>query len=411
LGENFVYAAYYSLLQKWDSVGMEIELPEINIQINLVNGNKCIVTDRKNDSDKKEDAHKRRVSEEKVRMLQKRDAERNRYRQMTGEVRARMLQKKRDAKRNRYRQITGEEKARILQKKRDAERNRYSKMTGEEKVRMLHRNRNAKRNRYNQMTNEEKARMLVKKRVAARNRYNKMTYEEKARMLQKKKQARQIRLDDSEKTRMNQKKKVVYQSRYLSMKSQEGAEMLQKGIYAEQNGYMEMKNEDKVMILEEKKQTQQSRLNKDCVHVTSDFCCQESTQIEPIWGEAKKKSTIHYNTEICSELDNSICTASLHVVCDYCQAKKWNDKPCSVCCCNGEVQFQPIGGSHELLRTYRSDSDNFMDHMGMYNSDFQMTSFGVSRKVCHGNFMPKFKIHRFVYHLAGSLLSSSEAES
>jgi hypothetical protein len=48
--------------------------------------------------------------------------------------------------------------------------------------------------------------------------------------------------------------------------------------------------------------------------------------------------------------------------------------------------------------------------MRMYNSDFQMTSLGASRKVCNGNFMPKFKIHSLVYHLAASLLPSPEAE-
>jgi hypothetical protein len=406
-------AGYYGVLQERESVDMEIELSEINIQINQISGYKCMEIDRRNAADKKENTQQRTVGEEKVRMLQKRDAERNRYRQMTGEAKARMLQKKRDAKRNRYRQITGEEKARILQKKRDAERNRYSQMTGEEKVKMLHKNRNAKRNKYNQMTSEEKARMLMKKRVAARNRYTRMTDKEKARMLQKKKEARQIRLsliDRNTKAMIIQKKKDVHQGQHTEMKCQEGAEVLQKERYSEQNRYMEMRNEDKGMIPEEMKETQQSRLKNDSVYVASGLSCEENTPIEPVWGETRENSTFNCNPEICSELVNSILTESMYVVCDYCQAKMWDGKPCGVCCSNREVHLQPLEGPPELLKTFPSDSNYFLEHMRMYNSDLQMTSLGASRKVCHGNFMPTFKIQGQVYHLAELLLQSPEVE-
>jgi hypothetical protein len=59
-----------------------------------------------------EEAQQKKISEMKVRMLQKINAERNRCRQITGEAKARMVQKKRAAKRKKYSKMTGEEKTR-----------------------------------------------------------------------------------------------------------------------------------------------------------------------------------------------------------------------------------------------------------------------------------------------------------
>jgi hypothetical protein len=412
-------AGYYGVLHDGGGVDIEVELSERNAHINKISSNECMEINRRNAADKKENTQQRGVSKEKVKMLQKRDAERNRYRQMTGEAKARMLQKKRDAKRNRYRQITGEEKARILQKKRDAERNRYNQMTGEEKMRMLYKNRSAKRNRYSQMTSEEKARMLMKKRVAARNRYSQLTDEEKVRMLQKKKEARQMRLshiDRNEKASMIQKKRDVHE--HGELEGQERAELLQKERYAEQNRYMKIRSQDRGMMPEEKKEIQQSGIKNDSVHATSGLRCEENTPVEPIWGETRENTTVepvwgetrentpvepvwgetrknftfYYNPELCSELDNSVFTESMYVACDYCQAKMWDGKPCGVCCSNREVHLQSLEGPSEVLKNFPSDSYHFLEHMRMYNSDLQMTLHEASRKVCHDTFMPKFKM-------------------
>lgn len=57
---------------------------------------------------------------------------------------------------------------------------------------------------------------------------------------------------------------------------------------------------------EEKKQTQQSRLKNDSVHVPSGLRYEENTLIEPVWGETRGNSTFHCNPEICSQLDKSL---------------------------------------------------------------------------------------------------------
>lgn len=383
-------------------------------------------------------------------MLQKRDAERNRYRQITGEAKARMLQKKRDAKRNRYSQVTGEEKAKMLQKKRDAERNRYSQMTGEEKVRMLHKSRIAKRNRYNKMTNEEKARMLQKKRIAARSRYSQMTDEEKARMLQRKKEARQMKLclmESDERVRMIQMQEDEERPREIKMEEEEEeGEMVQKEMCAEQRIYMKMTDEKGMMVennswqsgpnqmeSEEEARTQQS--NKDAkqklfdlmtheekesalerrindaersrfsnsLHVTSDLTCEENMQRATIWGQSGEKSTFLCNRAVSCELDKSVCIGSVHVVCDYCQARKWKGEECGVCCSNGTVQLQPVEVPCAVLTTLPSGTDHLLQHIEMYSCDLQMSSLGVSTKVCEGNFMLIFKVQGQAYHFVRSL--------
>jgi hypothetical protein len=400
-----------------------------------------------------EEAQQGKISERRVRMLQKRDAERNRYRQITGEAKARMLQKKRDAKRNRYSQVTGEEKAKMLQKKRDAERNRYSQMTGEEKVRMLHKSRIAKRNRYNQMTDEEKARMLQKKRIAARSRYSQMTDEEKARMLHRKREIRQMKLclmESDEKARMIQVQEDQERSREIKLEEEEEvAEMAQKEMYAEQLMYLKVTDEKGMMVendswqsgcnqTESEAKERKPQSNRDAersifdlmtyeekelalenegeverrindaersrfsngLHVTSDLTCEESVQTATIWGQSGEKSTFLCNPAVSCELDKSVFIGSMHVVCDYCQAKEWKGERCGMCCSNGKVQLQPVEGRCEVLTTLPSGTDHLLQHIEMYSCDLQMASLAVSAKVCEGNFMPIFKVQCQAYHFA-----------
>lgn len=386
---------------------------------------------------KQEDEQQGEISERSIRMLQKRDAERNRYRQITGEAKARMLQKKRDAKRNRYSQVTGEEKAKMLQKKRDAERNRYSQMTGEEKVRMLHKSRIAKRKRYNKMTDEEKARMLQKKRIAARSRYSQMTDEEKARMLQRKREARQMKLclmESDEKVMMIQIQEDEERPREIKM--EEEAEMCaeqriymkmtdEKGMRVEndswQSGPYQMESEEEagtqqsnrdakqsifdLMTHEEKESALERRINvsersrlRNTLHVTSDLTCQENMQTATIWGQSGEKSTLLCNPSVSCELDKSVFIGSMHVVCDYCQARKWKGEGCGVCCSNGKVQLQPVEAPCAVLTSLPSGTDHLLQHIEMYSCDLQMASLGVSTKVCEGNFMLIFKVQGQAYH-------------
>jgi hypothetical protein len=79
---------------------MEIQLREINTQISEISDNKYMEIYRKNYIDQ-EEAQEGKISERNGRKLQKkRDAERNKYRQITGEEKVSMLHKSRITKRN-----------------------------------------------------------------------------------------------------------------------------------------------------------------------------------------------------------------------------------------------------------------------------------------------------------------------
>ena len=78
-----------------------------------------------------------------------------------------------------------------------------------------------------------------------------------------------------------------------------------------------------------------------------------------------------------------------------------------MCCSLGKVSLNalpdPPKPLKRLLSSPEADAAHFRNHIRLYNSCFQMTSFGVKNRVFERGFMPTFKIQGQVYHSIGSL--------
>jgi hypothetical protein len=174
-----------------------------------------------------------------------------------------------------------------------------------------------------------------------------------------------------------------WQNRCNQMEGKEKATMLQNGRDAKHSVYNLMTCEEKELALEMERKISESEQSRFCnsVHVTSDLICEENTQTATIWGQSGEKSTFLCNTAVSCELDKSFSIEPVHVVCDYCQAKKWKGEQCRMCCSNRKVQLQPVEGSSEVLTTFPSGTDHLLQHIEMYSCDLQMASLGASAKV------------------------------
>jgi len=111
--------------------------------------------------------------------------------------------------------------------------------------------------------------------------------------------------------------------------------------------------------------------------------------------------------------NSHVIIGNMNLKCNYCRALKWSKEPAGFCCLGGKVVLEDIADPPEplksLLNFSHENSKHFFDMIRVYNSAFQMTSFGAT-EIRHGNFMPTFKVQGQVYHLVGSLLPTGTEE-
>lgn len=131
-----------------------------------------------------------------------------------------------------------------------------------------------------------------------------------------------------------------------------------------------------------------------------------------IW-KTIENSGFNYNPELNYETEKSVLLGPMANICKFCKAKKWKDEPPGICCNNGKVKLPHIEKYpeplHSLLTYQHAESEHFLANTRMYNSCFQMTSFGA-KDIKIGNFMPTFKIQGQVYHRIGSLMPVPEQQ-
>ncbi|XP_028967044.1 uncharacterized protein LOC114828182 [Galendromus occidentalis] len=100
-------------------------------------------------------------------------------------------------------------------------------------------------------------------------------------------------------------------------------------------------------------------------------------------------------------------------VCKFCRALKFANESPGMCCAGGKVKLLDLHPPPEPLSTLMSGqtkkSQHFLANIRMYNSCFQMTSFGAT-EIIRGSYMPSFKIQGQVYHRHGSLLPLLDAD-
>ncbi|KAE9542315.1 hypothetical protein AGLY_003442, partial [Aphis glycines] len=154
------------------------------------------------------------------------------------------------------------------------------------------------------------------------------------------------------------------------------------------------------------------RLSK--INNTHDFPIDENS-VEPrrVPWRRREMSAFTYDKLIDYKKDSHVIIGSMNLKCNYCHALKWSKEPASFCCSEGKVILEDIANPpvplKSLLNFSHENSKHFFEMICVYNSAFQMTSFGAT-EIRHENVMPTFKVQGQVYHLTGFLLPTSTEE-
>ena len=85
----------------------------------------------------------------------------------------------------------------------------------------------------------------------------------------------------------------------------------------------------------------------------------------------------------------------------HCNTLKYAGESNGFCCRNGKVDLHKLETPPELLIGLLKNK-HFFDNIRLYNSAFQMTSFGADHKFKDG-FNTQVNVKRQVYHLIGYL--------
>ncbi|XP_067643522.1 uncharacterized protein [Eurosta solidaginis] len=139
-----------------------------------------------------------------------------------------------------------------------------------------------------------------------------------------------------------------------------------------------------------------------------------------IRGQQRQQQVSLVNTERAGfryepniQYSESVQIGQMSVVCQHCNAVKFQKEPPALCCAGGKVKLPellpPPEPLFQLLYGESPNSRHFLQHTKMYNDCFQMTSFG-GEIVNEQNYNPTFKVHVQIFHLAGSLLTHQAQE-
>ena len=121
-----------------------------------------------------------------------------------------------------------------------------------------------------------------------------------------------------------------------------------------------------------------------------------------------------YDSEVDYSCHPLIDFGKLDKSCRFCSARCFRAEADGLCCAKGKLRVQPIEQPPEpILTLFSGDypgSRDFLRHIRLYNSCFQMTSFGATGAAPDGDFSPTFRVQGQIYHLIGSLLPLPNAE-
>lgn len=137
---------------------------------------------------------------------------------------------------------------------------------------------------------------------------------------------------------------------------------------------------------------EQDRLRKRVVRARQRATIVRQQQILPMNIE---RAAFRYEPNIQYSAHASVQFGQMSVVCQHCNAVKFEKEPPGLCCANGKVKLPELLLPPEPLRTLRygesPNSNHFLQHIKMYNDCFQMTSFG-GEIVNEQNYNPTFKV-------------------
>jgi hypothetical protein len=120
------------------------------------------------------------------------------------------------------------------------------------------------------------------------------------------------------------------------------------------------------------------------------------------------QSGFHYRPSIDYSAYDVVNIGSLTKLCLNCQALKFSGEPPGLCCKSGKIKLEPMPNPIEPMKTLligqTPESKHFLDNIKLYNSCFQMTSFGVDKDATLPGWQSTFRVQGQVYHRIGSLL-------
>jgi len=120
----------------------------------------------------------------------------------------------------------------------------------------------------------------------------------------------------------------------------------------------------------------------------------------------KTNSASNYDPDTAYNIDAFITLGKMDKKCKFCCALKWKGESKGICCKEGKVKLPSLKVLPEPLKSLilgdHPSHAHFMDCIRKYNNCFQMTSFGKTKIIREGNFMPAFKVQGQVYHMFGS---------
>lgn len=118
-------------------------------------------------------------------------------------------------------------------------------------------------------------------------------------------------------------------------------------------------------------------------------------------------AAFNYDPTIEYDAHPKLSIGEMNIVCQHCQALKFKRETAGMCCSSGKVDVDIIPEPPEpflsILKNEHEDSQFFLSNVRLYNSAFQMTSFGATNIVLHDGFPSTFKIQGQVYHRIGNI--------
>lgn len=114
-------------------------------------------------------------------------------------------------------------------------------------------------------------------------------------------------------------------------------------------------------------------------------------------GVQYERLAFRYDSGVDYATDLSVNFGIMSIVCQYCNALKFRCEPQGLCCASGKVKLPQLLPPPEPLASLLSGQDhlskNFLQQIQLYNTSFQMTSFGANIIQQQG-FNPTFKVHQ-----------------
>ncbi|XP_067614418.1 uncharacterized protein [Eurosta solidaginis] len=148
-------------------------------------------------------------------------------------------------------------------------------------------------------------------------------------------------------------------------------------------------------------------------HIAQVRAAQSSPQIQqnvvrtPAINAGLNRAAFEYNSAIAYKDIRCVDIGSLSVVCQHCNALKFQSETPGLCCAGGKVKLpvltHPPEPLHSLLYGNTIQSKHFLENTQKYNGCFQMKSFGAQVVDVPG-YSPTFKIQGQIHHRAGALL-------